>query len=74
MLFRLLYLLMIQLFGCLTLLARSDISKDAEILVLRHEVAVLRRQVACPKPDWTDRAVVAALMDTTAPFDNVRPF
>jgi hypothetical protein len=59
--FRLLYLRMIQLFGWLTLLARSDISKDVEILVLRHEVAVLRRQVARPKPDWADRAVIAAL-------------
>ncbi len=43
------------------LLARNDAVKDAEILVLRHEVAVLRRQVALPKPDWADRAVIAAL-------------
>src|SRR5712691_12575952 len=52
---------MIQVFGWLLLLGRSQASKDAEILVLRHEVAVLRRQVARPKPDRADRAVLAAL-------------
>ena len=61
MLFRLAYLLMIRLFGLLVLLARSGTSKDVEILVLRHEVGVLRRQVTRPKPDWADRAVIAAL-------------
>src|SRR5580700_481287 len=52
---------MIRLFGWLALLARSDTSKDVEILVLRYEVAVLHRQVTRPKPDWADRAVIAAL-------------
>jgi putative transposase len=52
---------MVRLFGWLALLARSSASKDVEILVLRHEVAVLRRQVTGPKPDWADRAVIAAM-------------
>jgi putative transposase len=59
---RLLYLVFCQLVNLLLLLARPSASKDVELLVLRHEVAVLRRATPKPRLDWADRAVFATLV------------
>jgi hypothetical protein len=55
------YLAVLRMFGWLALLARSDRAKDAGILILRHQVAVLQRQVKSPQLSWADRAILAAL-------------
>ena len=59
---RLLYLIFLRLLSLLLLFGRSSASKDIELLVLRHEVAVLRRTNPKPRLDWADRAVFAALV------------
>jgi len=59
---RLTYLLFCHVLRWLALLARSSAAKDAELLMLRHEVAVLRRQVTRPQVNWADRAMLAGLV------------
>jgi transposase len=55
------YLLIRCLLGCLLVLTRSQVSKDAELLVLRHENAVLRRQISRIRYQAGDRLWLAAL-------------
>jgi putative transposase len=59
---RLLYLVFVRLCGWLVLLGRASAFKDAKLLVLRHEVAVLRRTNPRPRLDWADRTILAALI------------
>ena len=61
MIFSVVYLLVRCLLGCLMVLARREVSKDAELLVLRHENAVLRRQIGRVRYQPGDRLWLAAL-------------
>ena len=56
---RLLYLIFRKVLGLVLLIGRTSSAKDVELLVLRHEVAVLRRTNPRPRLDWADRAVFA---------------
>jgi hypothetical protein len=61
-LLRLPYLALTSMFTLIRLLPMSDRDKDAEILALRHQLAVLQRQIDKPKLTWPDRALLAALL------------
>ena len=65
---RLLYLIFLHLLNLLMMLGRSSASKDIEVLVLRHEVAVLRRTTRRPRLDWADQAILAALVPRLWPI------
>ena len=64
---RLAYLMLTRVLSWLALLARSDATKDVEILLLRHEVAVLRRHHPRPRLTWVDRALLSALSSLLPP-------
>ena len=58
---RLIYQMFATLLGWIVLHTRSDTIKDIEILVLRHQLAVLQRRTPRPRIRWTDRALITAL-------------
>ena len=58
---RLVYQMFSKVLGWIVLRTRSDTSKEIEILVLRHQLAVLQRRTPRPRMSWTDRALLGAL-------------
>ena len=58
---KLIYVMFSKLLGWMVLRTRSDATKEIEILLLRHQLAVLQRPTPRPRISWTDRAVIAAL-------------
>jgi putative transposase len=61
------YLLVRRVLGCLMVLARREVSKDAELLVLRHENAVLRRQIGRVRYQPGDRLVARGTVPANPP-------
>ena len=58
---RLIYQMLSTLLGWIVVRARSETSKEIEILVLRHQLALLQRRTPRPPMNWSDRALIAAL-------------
>ena len=57
---QLIYQMFSKLLGWMVLRARSDTAEEIEILVLRHELAVLRRRTPRPRMSWADRGLITA--------------
>ena len=58
---KLIYQMFAKLLSWMVLCVRSDTANEIEILVLRHQLAVLQRRTPQPRLNWSDRAVIAAL-------------
>jgi hypothetical protein len=65
----LIYQVCTKLLGWIVLRTRSDTTKDIEILILRHQLAVLQRRTPRPRMSWTDRALIAPSPDCSRSAD-----